>query len=381
MKILHVIPGLKNASGPTQAALNLAGYAAADGHEVALAYVSGRGTDPETVLPDGVKILAFPYHFSSKWAFSIALHRYLRQHIQEFDVVHVHGVWLFPNITVAWNARRKKVPYVIRPAGSLDPKPLKMKGFKKRLYLNLIERRLINRAAALHAVSDNEAQNLAALGFQTPIVNIPNGIATVGANATENRMRLRAELNLPAEHKLLLFVGRIHPIKNLEFLGRVFRDLIKGTDESFLLVIAGPDRHEYGHKLKQYYQELGIGDRVYFPGEVAGWQKDSLYRACDVFVLPSWTENFGFVVIEALAAGLPVVVSDTTPWMAVNEANAGYCLPLVEAVFVEKIKKMMTHPEDMERKRLGALQFAKAFAWENINRRMIDWYRHIIAKA
>jgi len=382
LKILHVIPGLKNASGPTQAALNLATYAAKDGHDVTLAYVSGRGTDPQMDLPERVEILGFPYQISKKWAFSTALHRYLRQHMQEFDVVHVHGVWLFPNITVAWNARRKKVPYIVRPAGSLDPTPLRMKGFKKRLYLNAIERHLVNNAATIHAVSENEADNLSELGFRSPVVTIPNGISTVATDVRSDiKAAIRSELGLPGQQKLVLFVGRIHPIKNLEFLGGVFKSLLSKLQAPVKLLIAGPDDHTYAQQLKAYYQNLGIGEHVQFLGEVLGEQKDMLYQACDLFVLPSHTENFGFVVIEALAAGLPVVVSDKTPWAAVNEARAGYCLPLQEAIFVEKMQALLSDVNCLQEKGANALQFARQYAWENINQRMIECYQNVIAEA
>jgi len=382
LKILHVIPGLKNASGPTQAALNLATYAAKDGHKVTLAYVSGRGTDPQMDLPERVEILGFPYQISKKWAFSIALHRYLRQHMQEFDIVHVHGVWLFPNITVAWNARRKKVPYIVRPAGSLDPTPLRMKGFKKRLYLNAIERKLVNNAAAIHAVSENEADNLSELGFTSPVVTIPNGISTIATDVDPDiKAANRAELGLANKQKLILFVGRIHPIKNLEFLGGVFKSLLSKLQAPVKLLIAGPDDHAYAQQLKAYYQNLGVGEYVQFLGEVHGEQKDKLYRACDLFVLPSHTENFGFVVIEALAAGLPVVVSDNTPWSAVNEAHAGYCLPLNKEVFVEKMQRLLSNPNCLQEKGANALQLARQFAWENINQRMIECYQNVITKA
>ena len=333
-------------------------------------------------LPERVEILGFPYKISKKWAFSTALHRYLRQHIQELDVVHVHGVWLFPNITVAWNARRKKVPYIVRPAGSLDPTPLRMKGFKKRLYLNAIERHLVNNAAAIHAVSENEARNLSELGFTSPVVTIPNGISRIATDVRSDIKAVnRAELGLPAKEQLILFVGRIHPIKNLEFLGRVFQSLLSKLQAPVKLLIAGPDDHAYAEQLKAYYQNLGIGEHVQFLGEVLGEQKDTLYRACDLFVLPSHTENFGFVVIEALAAGLPVIVSDKTPWAAVNEARAGYCLPLEEAIFVEKMQALLSDVNCLQEKGAHALQFARQFTWENINQRMIEFYQNVTAKA
>lgn len=382
LKILHVIPGLKNASGPTQAALNLATYAAMDGHEVTLAYVSGRGTDPQMDLPERVEILDFPYQISKKWAFSMGLHRYLQQNIQQFDVAHVHGVWLFPNLTLAWNARRKKVPYIVRPAGSLDPTPLRMKGFKKRLYLNVIERHLVNNAAAIHAVSENEARNLSELEFKSPIITIPNGISTIADdNDWKNKEDIRIKLNLPTDEKIILNVGRIHPMKNLEFLGRVFKKLQFNSEDKLKLIIAGPDHHAYAKQLKQYFKQLGIAQDTVFMGEVIGQQKENLYLACDMFALPSHSENFGFVVIEALAAGLPVVVSDKTPWSAVNEARVGYCLPLEEEIFVEKMQALLKNEDCLRESGKRALQFSRQYAWENINQRMIECYQKVIAKA
>lgn len=379
MRILHVIPGLKNASGPTQAALNLAKYAQADGHEVTLAYVSGRGTDPEQQVFGAFELRGFSYRFSKKWAYSPALFRFLRKNIRSYDIVHIHGVWLFPNLAVGLNAIFQKVPYIVRPAGSLDPLPLQMKGFKKRMYLSLIERPLINRAAAIHAVSENEAQNIRSLHFHPEVVTIPNGIDLEEYASKEPKASLRLSFKLQPEPVIILFMGRLHPIKNLEFLGRVFQQLLASGIGNAFLMIAGPDQHAYAKKLKQYYQELGIGTNCRFMGEVSGEEKIQLLQACDLFTLPSLTENFGFAALEALAAGLPTVVSAHTPWQVIQERQAGYWLPLEEAQFKEVFESLAQDQALRSRQSSHAIKLASEYNWPAINRRMVKFYEKIIS--
>lgn len=376
MKILHVIPGLKNASGPTQAVLNLAKHTQNKGHQVVVVYVSGRGTDPKNLPVYDFEIKAFPYFMSRKWAYSPSLNTYLKKNISSFDIVHLHGIWLFPNLSVGINGKRSGVPYIVRPAGSLDPVPLKMKGNKKKLYLQLIERKIIDGAAAIHVVSDREAKNVKELNFTTPIIHIPNGIEPDKFNSDREKSLLRQEFKFPKDKVLVLTLGRISPIKNLEFLGRVLKECLSVNDQ-LRYVMAGPDHTPYAKSLKKYYEDLGIMDKCYFVGEVKGRQKTELLNACDIFCMPSLSENFGIAALEALAAGLPLIISENTPWQQINEYGAGYCLPLSEEVFSTKLIQLCEDQQLRTIQSEQALTIASNFAWSNISKKMIESYQEI----
>ena len=376
MRILHVIPGLKNASGPTHSVYYLSKHMAEAGHEVAVAYVSGRGTDPEFPFSEKVKLMGFPCKFSKKWAYSPALQNHLNRNIEEYDIVHVHGIWLFPNFAVWRAAKNKKVPYIIRTAGYLEPWCLESKGLKKNLYLSLIERRVINDAVSIQATAEQEKRNLQKLAFEAPIFTISNGIELSDFRCSKSKSELKDAYKLPKDKFILLFLSRIHPKKNLEFLGRVVKKLVDQGQELFL-VVAGPKDHAYAKQIQEYYQEIGLSDHSRFVGEVSREDKVELYHAADAFALTTYSENFGFVVLEALASGLPVLVSDQTPWSELNSRKAGYWLPLDEKKFEDGIGELISNEQLLIEMGENALTLAREYAWKTISQRLIEQYKKL----
>ncbi len=376
LKILHVIPGLSNASGPTHALYHLVHQIAELGHEVTVCYISGRGTEPDMKFDDRIQLLGFPARYLKKWGYSPALRLFLQKKAGQFDLIHLHSLWLYPNIAVHRAACKYKVPYIIRPAGSLEPWALGFSAWKKRLYFALIEKKIINRAAAIHAVSGQEAENIKTLGLKPPIVVISNGIDVQSFQIAEVKKDLRRRLNLPEDKFILLFLSRIHPKKNLELLGKIVKKL-QQKYEDILLVIAGPNQHEYARQIKTYYKDLGIDQCTVFIGEVRGLEKVQTYHAADLFVLPSHSENFGIVVLEALASGLPVAVSRYMPWENAEEAGAGYCLELNEGLFVEKISTFYEDKALQTTSAESAIKFAQQFDWGKIALRIIEMYKGV----
>lgn len=376
MKILHVIPGLSNASGPTQVVYHLAHQTVAQGHGVTVCYIQGRGTDPVYDFDKRIELRGFPAVGLRKWGYSPALHQYLQTAVGRFDIIHLHSLWLYPNIAVHRAARKYKVPYIIRPAGSLEPWALGFSAWKKRLYFALIEKRIINQAAAIHAVSEQEAINIQVLGFATPTIVVPNGIDISMFQPKKNKQHLRSYLNLPTDKIILLFLGRIHPVKNLEFILEVLKNLIK-QELPVYLVIAGPDQHAYAMQIKKQVEAMELQEHCRFLGEVAATEKADVYDMADLFLLASYSENFAVAVAEALASGLPVMVSTHTPWASVAEMGSGYWLPLEQKVFADRIA-LFCRDEAMRKKMaVQALKHAGMYEWSNITEKMISVYNKV----
>ena len=267
----------------------------------------------------GVPVLAFARWSPSlrllrplrEFAIAPGLIRWLRQHLGEFDLLHVHALFSFPSTSGMAVARRKGVPYVLRSIGQLNHWSLQQSAGRKRALLRLIERRNLEGAAALHFTSEAERQEAGALGLGTPSIVLPLGVEP---------QRPRFVIAAPGVGITFLFLSRLHPKKQLEVLLDALALLqTRHPAAPWRLQIAGEGELAYLRQLEARAQRLGIADRCAWLGFVAGEAKQELLAAADWFVLPSASENFGIAAAEALAAGTPVILS---PGVAVAEAVA-----------------------------------------------------------
>jgi glycosyltransferase involved in cell wall biosynthesis len=361
LKVLQVIPGLNNDSGPTQVVLNLSKELIKLGVEVDICYIEGRGTDLDVVVPKGITLVPCKAILFKKWAFSLAFWKLIKTNISKYDIIHLHSIWLFPNIATWIYAKKNNKKYIIRPAGSLEPWALKKSGLKKKLYFNLIEKRIINNAVAIQTASPKESQSIKKFNFLPKIIEIPNGINLKEANRTVNEVELRLQYRYSSSDFIILFLGRIAPVKNLEFLLRVLVS-VQFKIKDLKVIIAGPIKDSYSKKIKRKFEDSHLD--VFFSDAVYGLEKDNLLAISDLFVLPSLSENFAVAVAEALAAGLPVIASDNTPWQNLEAKNAGYCLPLNEKTFVEGIYNV--YENGKTKYSSFSRLFAKQFKWSNI---------------
>ncbi len=379
MRVLHIIPGLANASGPAQALRELVLHLEQLGVDVSVAYLSNRLENQEP--PDLVHGRVYPCRAVGliHWGYSPDLKRLLEEQIQTFDIVHIHSLWLYPGWIASRLARRFGIPYLIRPAGSLEPVALQHKSLPKRLYYQLIEKKIINSAARIHAVSDQEAHNIEPFQFTPPSVVVPNGILPDRFDQPPSRTEARSLLGLPKDVPLLLYLGRLHPIKGMEFLAELVQKLTP-LHPDLHLAIAGPDQHDYAQRLKAHYQSAGIAPQITYLGEVRAEKKLAAYGAADLFVLPSKSENFGLVVAEALATGTPAIVSEHTPWQSLNTHQAGAWLPLDSARWVDAISPLLTSTTALAAAGARGKKLAtEEFAWQSIAQKQLKIYEEITA--
>ena len=234
---------------------------------------------------------------------SIGLGQWLRRNVKKFDVVHVHALFSFAPVAAAFIARQAGVPYVVRPLGVLAPYGMtKHHPALKRVSFALIERRLIESADAIHFTSRIEQLEAEALGLKCQSVLIPLGIDFGGAPKNTRR---KTDQSGAFE---LLFLSRIDPKKNIEGLLKAIQ-LVRMKKLKVNLTIAGDGDPGYIAKLQAFARLLRIAEYVRWIGYVDGEQKKEVFAGASAFVLPSYSENFGIAVAEALAAGLPCLVS------------------------------------------------------------------------
>ncbi len=382
MKVLHVIAGVApRYGGPSVAVHAMAREAAALGAEVTVVTTDadGAGRLPvpldRPVERDGVEYRYFPRSLPGEWKFSWPLTRWLFESVGHYDAVHVHALFSYTTIPACRAAARRGVPYVLRPLGTLDPWSLGQGGGKKRPYLAMVERAHLRRAGAIHVTSDAEAEGVAALGYGDRVRVIPLGVeapgfAAAGAGERASGGRLR-----------LLFLSRLHPKKGLPLVFRAMAQLAASGRADTEIDVAGTGDDAYRAELEALAVELGIRDRVRFLGHLAGEAKARAFAGADAFVLPSYQENFGIAVAEALAAGLPVLVSDAVGIAPeVAAAEAGLVVPTDATAVALALDTLAADPERRARMgRSGAALARARYSWSETGRRLMELYGELSA--
>lgn len=329
LRVLHVISSLApRYGGPPQVCLELCRELARQGARVSIftTNVDGSGVlDVPVDAPvcrDGVEIRYFPVEAPRAWVVSRTLARALHRAIPQHDVVHVHSLYLFPSTVAAHYCRRFGVPYLVRPHGTLDPYLFRRHRARKWVYERLFEWRNLNRAAALHFTTLDEQELVRPLGLRAPGVVVPPGVDSERYRDATVRGAFRAAWPETRGRRLILFLGRLNFKKGLDLLARAFGEIARRRPEAHL-VLAGPD-DGYGPTVRRWLDAEGVLGRVTFTGMLLGRDKLAALRDADVFALPSYTENFGMAVVEAMACGIPVVISDRVNiWREVAAAGAG----------------------------------------------------------
>lgn len=312
MRVLHVVPLLNlDLGGTSQVIPEIANGLARHGVEVEIATMGSENQ------PDDYLTGARHGNLSS-------LSTWLWNNVENYDLVHLHAVFS-PSISIASRiARRKKIPFVITPHGMLEPWGLTHKAWKKRPYLRFVERATLNAAAGIHALTLNEVEQLRDLKITAPAFIVPNGIHIENFGKlppTEIFTNLYPQLT---GKKILLFMGRIDYKKGLDFLVSAFAKLHReGQANDWCLVVAGPDLVGYRSVIENLVRAENIEPHVVFTGMLAGEVKLAALNAAHLFALPSRSEGFSIAVLEAMAAKLPVVISEACNFPEVAQANAG----------------------------------------------------------
>jgi glycosyltransferase involved in cell wall biosynthesis len=359
VRVLHVISEIDPRQGGTVSALvGLAAAQAGAGVQARVACTFRDGDDlsqVEVLRRQGVDVTAI-----GPARGPLRLHPEIKPRIAELvgqaDVVHIHALWEEIQHRAARVAAKQGVPYLVSPHGMLDPWSLSQSRWKKRLYLTWRLRRNLNAATALHFTSPIEHQLTAPLRLRPPPVIEPNGLDLTEFQDLPPAGTARARHGVTTR-RMLLFLSRLHPKKGLELLIPAFAraDLPDTT-----LVLAGPDADGYRAKLERLAAEQGVADRVLFTGMLRGVDRLSAMADADLFVLPSYRENFGIAVAEALATGCPVLISDQVNiWQEIEAGGVGGVVPTRVEPLAAALRAWMVEDEP---RRLAAAARAKAFA-------------------
>jgi glycosyltransferase involved in cell wall biosynthesis len=325
------------------------------------------------VISDGVVYRYFARTVPGSWKFSWPLTRWLWVNARGYDVVHVHALFSYATIPGCRAAAHAPVPYVLRPLGTLSEWSLGHRQWKKRPYYALLERSHLEMASAIHVTSDAEANDVARLGYGNRARVIPLGVDV------DDSLWMGQARAVAVEGPLrLLFLSRLHPKKNIPLLLRALAS-VASASRAVELTVAGDGEAGYRAELSALVAELNLSQRVRFVGHVDGAEKRRVLAEADCFVLPSSHENFGLAVAEALAAGLPAIV---TPGVAlapnVMSAGAGLVSDATEEALAAAIVWTADHPAALVEMGHRAWRLARRdLSWESTCSRLADLYAEL----
>ena len=371
MRILHVIGRIDPAwGGPPRVAVRLAAAQAALGHEThLLGYVSPGASDwlaeQRIAVPGGVNFhLLEPASLYERVTASRAK-RILSPLMPNLDWVHIHGVWERALVAAADLAFAFKVPYCVRPAGMLDGWSLSQKKWKKRIAMALGYRRSLERAAFLHALTPVEAQVKTRLKLTTSCEVIPNGIDPKEIDPLPPQGYFRAQHAALGNRRFILFLARLHFKKGLNLLADAFR-IVANKMPDVDLVVAGPDEGER-KRFEQSMAGAGLSRRVHIVGPIYLREKFAALRDSACFCLPSFHEGFSVSILEALAVGVPVVISEHCNFDEVQRCGAGFVVRHNAAELAAGLLAVLADPANRDAMgAAGRAMVEERYTWDRV---------------
>jgi glycosyltransferase involved in cell wall biosynthesis len=380
VNVLHVIPAVAaRYGGPSHAVAGMTRALAYQGIDVLIATTDADGPRRvcvpcgSTLVWQGVPTIFFRRQWSEAFKYSGPLAHWLAKHVAEFNVVHVHAVFSHACLAAAFACRRKQVPYIVRPLGTLDPWSLKQKPLRKQLLWYGGARWMLDGAAAIHYTTLSE-QRLAEVPLHLRHgVVIPLGVDAELFNETD-----RADLASGDPYVLIL--GRLHPKKGLELFIDIFAQLVRESEFAhWRLVIAGDGDPSYVASLKDHICERGLTRSVVLPGWLGGDAKAAALRGAALLALPSHQENFGIVVAEGLACGTPVLVSTNVNLAdEIRAGTAGWITSLEPHSLLETLTEALRNGEERERRGAAGRALALShFTWPTVAEALGQLYSRV----
>lgn len=368
MRIVQIVSAVsEEATGPTYVVKRLCESLMEGGQNVTLAALDWAPVPIQ--LP---YLKTFPIGCGPrKLGRSKTMYRWLndKAHLKELDIIHSHGLWMMPNVYPCHIARKHNIPLIVAPHDTLSKWSMQTGSKMKQIFWPLVQKPALASVTCFHATAESEYQDIRRHGFMQPVAIVANGVDIPSLKPKTRK-----------EGKTLLFLSRVHPQKGLDMLLRAW-GAIQDNHTDWSLRIVGSDdgwglSSGYFAQMRELANQLALR-RVEFSGTLYADAKWQAYFDADLFVLPSRSENFGVVVAEALAAGVPAVVSKGAPWAGLVDGQAGWWIdigvePLIAALRVA-MSRSGSELEAMGKQ--GRVWMERDFSWLQIGQQMTATYR------
>lgn len=366
MRVIHVVPAITNeASGPSYSVVRLCESLIAQGQDVRLAALDWA---PMASSPAFLK--TFPFGLGPRrLGRSPELRRWLSAMAESntVDLIHNHSLWMMPNIYPGPVATRHAIPLIVSPRGTLSEWAMRSGSVVKRVFWPLLQRPALTTTNCFHTTAVSEYEDIRRMDFRQPVAVIPNGI-----DIPSPIPKVRGD------SRTLLYLGRIHPIKGLDMLLPAWR-AVQDRFPEWRLRIVGPDNGGYLIQMQQLASELKL-QRIEFAGPLHGEAKWCAYGQADLFVLPTYSENFGISVAEALAAGAPAIVTKGAPWRGLANQGAGWWIDIgvdsLVACLEDALSRSSGDLADMGLR--GRNWMAAEYSWPHVAQQMAETYRWVL---
>jgi glycosyltransferase involved in cell wall biosynthesis len=369
MKILQTIHGIDKNSGGSSTYMKLLAEELAKHADVSIATLD---TGNNLEIKNNVECYYAPVSGLRSFGYSNQLNRFVRS--LDADIFHGNGLWQYPVHAMVNAAKAKNKPYIISPHGMMEPWSLTQGRIKKQFLMAMFQANDLRSANVIHATGNLEAANVRNCGFDNPIAVIPNGI-----DLTEFKVRTQKP---EASHKTLLFFSRIHPKKGIEMLIDIWKQLDAAVKRGWKLTIAGNGEPSYVRTLDARITEANLQGEVEIIGPVWGEGKAKLYRSAELFILPTHSENFGIVVAEALACGVPVITTKGAPWEDLIKQGCGWWVDIDRRPIRHALEQamMLSTRERMNMGLQGRTLVEEKYSIQVVAKQMMELYHWVMGK-
>lgn len=391
MRILQIVPSISLVyGGPSQMVRSLSKALADRGVDLTVVTTDSNGDSGQPPLDvpldrpvpqDGYQVRYFRCSPFRRYKFSPKLLGWLWQNAGEFDLAHIHALFSPLSTATATVARTRQLPYILRPLGTLDPADLRKKKRLKQVYVKLLEGANIAGAAALHFTSEREAEISERFGAETRDLVIPLGVESPEPVADVGDYLNQLQVKGDETEPLILFLSRVEPKKGLELLIPALEKIWDGGGRfRFVLAGANPQDPDYDRQIRERIARSPLAGQTTLTGFVTGKAKTALLQVADLFVLPSYYENFGIAVAEAMVAGTAVAISNGVHiWPQVEEAQGGWVSNCDVDEIATMIQTALGDRDELRRRGALARDYAlEHYSWGAIAEQMIGAYEDIL---
>ena len=367
--VIHTVSSLWKSSGVTDAVVYAANGAANAGYDVSVITWDIGESVENNVFSPSVKVIkmSFKKNFIHRlFIFSkFLIHLIHSLKIMNLDIlIHDHGLWRESNIATGWVSKRENISLLISPHGMLEPWSMSHRSIKKKIAWNLYQRRLLEIAQGIHVTAPSEYTSVATLIPDSFIYEISLGTTPTQRVSSCNTKRA-------------LFLSRVHKKKGLDILIDAWAKVMPIGWE---LLIVGPDDAGYSHEIEQRIFHKSVDKYIKIIGPLYGKDKEEVFEQSTLFILPSYSENFGLVIAEAFMAGLPVITTNTTPWLGLEKKGVGWTISPNFKELVNALKKATSISADKRfvMGQTGRQWMLNEFTWKAYGKNMAKTYKDII---